>query len=288
MGEADLDLATMTLPVMPEVAQRILEIREDNIKVSSDQIGKLISADPSLAGKILKIANSAYYSRGRKIAKLAEAITVLGIRTIKSLALLVTSAVLYTSGRKERLLVQEIWLRAVIGGLISRQVAQKLKTEVHPEDAFIAGLLGQTGFLVLLDKDTERFALLAHDIFQNKTELDRAEQEKKIYGYSTVDLTAKILQFWGLPGDLLDFIDNESQNSTGRQIYSFADSLVYAGDLTGKVKKGDEYLTHRVESYNTLGNELGFSEADLSEMIESIPSEIKSDEFYKLCSQLVN
>ena len=288
MGEADLDLATMTLPVMPEVAQRILEIREDNIKVSSDQIGKLISADPSLAGKILKIANSAYYSRGREIAKLAEAITVLGIRTIKSLALLVTSAVLYTSGRKERLLVQEIWLRAVIGGLISRQVAQKVKKDIHPEDAFIAGLLGQTGFLVLLDKDTERFALLAHDIFQNKTELDRAEQEKKIYGYSTVDLTAKILQFWGLPGDLLDFLDNESINGIGRQIYAFADSLVYAGDLTGKVKTGDDYLTHRVESYNTLGNELGFSEADLSEMLESIPSEIKSDEFYKLCSQLVN
>lgn len=288
MATADLDLATMTLPVMPEVAQRILEIREDNIKVSSDQIGKLISADPSLAGKILKIANSAYYSRGRKIAKLAEAITILGIRTIKSLALLVTSAVLYTSGRKERLLVQEIWLRAVIGGLISRQVAQKVKQDIHPEDAFIAGLLGQTGFLVLLDKDTERFALLAHDIFQNRTELDRADQEKKIYGYSTMDLTAKILDFWGLPGDLLGFLDTEGQGGIGEQIFAFADSLVYAGNLTGKVRTGEAYITHRVESYNVLGSKLGFSEVNLFEMLESIPSEIKSDDFYKLCSQLVN
>jgi HD-like signal output (HDOD) protein len=287
MSSPEMDLATMTLPVMPEVAQRILEIREDNIKVSSDQIGKLISSDPSLAGKILKIANSAYYSRGRKIAKLAEAITVLGIRTIKSLALLVTSAVLYTSGRKERLLVQEIWLRAVIGGLISRQVAQRIKTDIHPEDAFIAGLLGQTGFLVLLDKDTERFALLAHDIFQNKTESERAEQEKKIYGFSTADLTGKILQYWGLPDLLLSFLDIKNQG-IGRKVHIFSDSLVYAGDLTGKVKTGETYIANRVEELNMAGQELGFSEDESSEMAESIPTEIKSDEFYKLCSKLVN
>ena len=100
----------------------------------------------------------------------------MGIRTIKSLALLVTSAVLYTSGRKERLLVQEY--QSCYRRFISRQVAQKVKKDIHPEDVY-SGLVDQTGFLVLLDKDTERFALLAHDIFQNKTELDRAEQEKR-------------------------------------------------------------------------------------------------------------
>jgi hypothetical protein len=103
-----------------------------------------------------------------------------------------------------------------------------------------------------------------------------------------MDLTAKILDFWGLPGDLLGFLDTEGQGGIGEQIFAFADSLVYAGNLTGKVRTGEAYITHRVESYNVLGSKLGFSEVNLFEMLESIPSEIKSDDFYKLCSQLVN
>jgi HD-like signal output (HDOD) protein len=55
------------LPVMPDIAAKIVSIPEDNINISFKDLEELIKVDPGLTTKILKVANSAMYARQTEI-----------------------------------------------------------------------------------------------------------------------------------------------------------------------------------------------------------------------------
>ena len=80
------------LPVMPEVATRVMRIAEDKLDISFKELEEIIKLDPGLTVKILRIANSALYARQREIKSLQMAITLLGFKNIKSLVLLVAAS----------------------------------------------------------------------------------------------------------------------------------------------------------------------------------------------------
>ena len=73
------------LPVIPEVATKIMGIAEDGSEISFQELENIIKVDPGLTTKILRVANSAMYARQREIKNLQMAITLLGLKNIKSL-----------------------------------------------------------------------------------------------------------------------------------------------------------------------------------------------------------
>ncbi len=85
------------LPVMPEVASKILGLGRGAGEISFTQLEEIIKVDVGLTAKILKIANSALYARQREISDLRTAITMLGFKNIKTLVLLVTASGLFHS-----------------------------------------------------------------------------------------------------------------------------------------------------------------------------------------------
>ncbi|HRP68797.1 MAG TPA: HDOD domain-containing protein [Turneriella sp.] len=78
-------LRTLELPPMPQVAARVMQIDESQVSVSAEQIKNIIQADMALSTKLLKLANSAFYARGHRIQNLAQAIALLGFKTVKGL-----------------------------------------------------------------------------------------------------------------------------------------------------------------------------------------------------------
>ena len=85
------------VPSLPTSAGKILEIANDP-RASPADLNKVINLDPVLMGKVLKLINSAYYSRPKKITSIAKAIIMLGINTVKNLAL--STAMLGNVGSK--------------------------------------------------------------------------------------------------------------------------------------------------------------------------------------------
>ena len=88
------------LPVMPDVAAKILAFKEHEFDLSFRQLQDIIKVDIGLTTKILKIANSALYARQREIKDLQTAITLLGFKNIKTLILLVTASTFFAKIRK--------------------------------------------------------------------------------------------------------------------------------------------------------------------------------------------
>ena len=74
------------LPTLPEIVLELQRIVGED-KLSAGEIAPIIDKDPSLAVKLLKIVNSAYYGRTTKLDSLRQAIVVVGIKGISNLIL---------------------------------------------------------------------------------------------------------------------------------------------------------------------------------------------------------
>ena len=77
----------INLPSPPTIAVKILNTVQNNKEFSLNDLEKIISADPALTGKMLQIANSAFYSLPNKVSNITRAMSILGTNVIKNIAL---------------------------------------------------------------------------------------------------------------------------------------------------------------------------------------------------------
>ena len=109
------------LPVMPEVAAKILSMAEHNLDISFKELEEIIRVDPGLTAKILKIANSALYARQREIKSLQMAITLLGFKNIKSLVMLITASNTFTKYKKTSF-YQYFWKSSILSSFFAKHI----------------------------------------------------------------------------------------------------------------------------------------------------------------------
>ncbi|MDR0496536.1 MAG: HDOD domain-containing protein, partial [Treponema sp.] len=74
------------MPSLPTSVTKVMEIC-NNPQTSPADLNQVISLDPVLMGRVLKLINSAYYGLGQQVKSLARAIIMLGMNTVKNLAL---------------------------------------------------------------------------------------------------------------------------------------------------------------------------------------------------------
>lgn len=144
------------LPVMPEVAAKVMHLTEGRLDISFGELERIIKADPGLTARILKIANSALYARQKEIKSLQMAITLLGFNNIKVLVLLVTASNLFPLLRQSGFHVA-YWKHSILSAFLSKNLAARCGRADIAEDAFIAGLLHDIGQVVLACAAPERY-----------------------------------------------------------------------------------------------------------------------------------
>lgn len=169
----------------------------DSADTSVNDLTGLISADQSLVAMLLKLANSAYYGYARRIETLPEAIVLLGFSTIKSLAITATTMNLLFQSEDELSEVRhEIWSHSLGVGVAARALARKRGT-IHPEKAFVSGLLHDLGMIILSVYRKEEFVqilALAQD-----QEITYEEAELEVLGWSHAELGAYVAEAWSFP-----------------------------------------------------------------------------------------
>ena len=206
------------IPIMPQVATKILQFQEENLDISFKELGNIIILDPALTAKILKVANSALYARQREITNLQQAITLLGFKTIKSLVLLVCASNVFGKPKKKISVTSELsktksseidmWRHLVLTAFIARNLATKLQYDQKKEDIFIAGMLHDIGRIVLLMNDHEGYERFL-EIFIGDTEKDILAIEESVFGRTHLEVGKIVLEKWNFPEE---FIDTVSQH----------------------------------------------------------------------------
>ena len=143
------------LPILPEASARIMSMCEDE-KTDAKAIEGVLERDPSLASHVLRIANSSAYAPKEPIVSLQQAVSRLGLATMRNIVLGVSlqGRVFKVPGHQAR--VRAIWIHCAVTAAFAREVARRLRRNV--EAAFLCGLLHDVGRPVVLQATVEALA----------------------------------------------------------------------------------------------------------------------------------
>ncbi len=134
------------MPSLSTTVGKVMEIcsRTD---ASPNELNKVISLDPVLTGQVLKLINSAYYSLINKVTSLTRAITMLGVNTVKNMALSTAIIRSVSSAKKSKALpTKQFWAHSISVGVASKLLAKELDVPImEREELFVAGLLHDLG-----------------------------------------------------------------------------------------------------------------------------------------------
>ncbi len=183
------------LPVMPPVATEVMKKAEDP-DTDLPTIAALISRDAALAVRVLKIANSSFYSMPRKIETIQQAIVLLGYSTLRSVVVAAAIKDVFSPfGLSERVL----WEHEIAGGVAATVVVQQVGGLARDE-AFIGGLLHDIGKLVLHSQAEEKYQEVMKVVYAGEKESVAAEQE--VFGFDHAQVGELLLGKWRLPDRL--------------------------------------------------------------------------------------
>lgn len=194
------------LPAHRASATRVLQLVDDPDS-SAEDLGTVISTDPSMTARLLKMANSAAVGRQSAVSTVAEAVTVLGFAVVRSLAVS-WAAGLFEGG--PRGLPDGYWQHSIVVAGGATRLGALLG--VPPGQAYSAGLLHDLGQPLLLRCDPTRYRRLLRDDTIDTTEM--CDRERAVYGHDHGEIGALVLRSWGLPDDLVDAVANHHRTMT--------------------------------------------------------------------------
>lgn len=190
-----------SLPSLPSVVVRIIEASKDP-EIGLAEVADIISLDPALSAKLLKIANSPVYARVHEVATLRDALSVLGLNASLTVALsfsLVSSLKSQTDDGDD---FHNFWKRSIISATVAKQIGLVLN-ENNLEEFFLASLLQDIGMLaVSCARLTDPAENCMYQDSRNKTHYERVRCEKSLWGIDHSDIGAWLLKSWQLPEKL--------------------------------------------------------------------------------------
>lgn len=189
--------AQINLPSPPAIAVQILNTVQSE-ESSLKDLEKIISADPSLTGKMLQIANSAFYALPNKVSSITHAMSILGTNVIKNIAL---SFVITNDLRNPAIQSFDFdffWRRSVTIA-VSAEVLKNLIRK-KDEDIFVTALLQDLGVLILfLNKDHQYTPLLTRCRANNSDCSCLVELERKVFQFDHQQVSCILTRSWKLP-----------------------------------------------------------------------------------------
>jgi HD-like signal output (HDOD) protein len=186
------------LPSLPAVCQELTGAL-GNPEVTVRDVATIIGHDPAMCAKILQLVNSAFFGLGREITEVSNAVSYLGLSTVRALVL---SLGVFESldGRPEtQAIAEQLQRHAVATATLAARIAGP-----RADGAFLAGMLHDIGVLALAvcrPGDSARIAERA-----SREERPRHELEVEEIGASHAEIGAYLLSLWGLPYSVVEAV----------------------------------------------------------------------------------
>ncbi|ADH86959.1 HDOD domain-containing protein [Desulfurivibrio alkaliphilus] len=193
---------------MPSLSTTVTKVMEicNQPETSANDLNRVISLDPVLTGQVLKLINSAYYSLPNQIGSLTRAIILLGVNTIKNLAL--STAVLGGIGREDSfqaLNMDKFWTHSLGVGVTARMLAgRRGAVRQQQEEYFVAGLLHDLGKIPLNVCFPQEYRKIQQLAAYRRLPLDRAEAA--VLGLDHGRVGRMIGEKWQLNADLVELL----------------------------------------------------------------------------------
>ena len=198
----DRILAAAQLPALPNSAIRVLELARDP-KNGPVEFARPIEADPGLAMQVLKFVNSSYFGFSREISSVKQAITLVGIRTVKNFVLWNAVFSLVPNPKCGPFDLRRLWQDSLRRAIFSR-VLGKLWRLKETDEMFAAALLQDMAVPLLAKALPGDYADLLEQRAAGGGRLSDLEQAR--FGWTHADAAALLADSWHLPEEFVDWM----------------------------------------------------------------------------------
>lgn len=260
------------MPSLPTTVGKVIQLAND-INSSAKDILAVIQMDPVLTAKVLKLIHSAFYGMPKQVT-LKQAVVLLGINTIKNLAL--SSAIVGQMGQSTVKIKtfdpQGYWEHCLATGIASRIICKMLNTDPRMVDEFfVAGLIHDIGKLVMALGMTIPYAKTLK--YARANNLSGLDSETKIIGLNHTEVGSILAEKWSLSQPLVDSIrfHHAPEENHGRLTW-VVHLANYFVSRKGYLNAG-EYSDPVVNS--SAFDFLGIGEKEIEDSLADLPAEIE-------------
>ncbi len=272
LNNASLEYATKASSSfsIPDICLRIREMLDDSTS-GVDDIGKLVSLDPVLSSKLLKLANSPLFRFRSQVDSISKAINVLGGEALYNLVMAETAKEAFEHFSAENIDLKRFWLQSLYTGLIAKHLAKLCRVR-GSERFFLLGLLHNLAELVVASENPDA----AVKCVPENSEKLPWQMQKAVLGFTYAECSSQILQIWQLPTQIsmpIGLLHNveKAQNNTEVGILYTSVRAGYAMSL--ETKLGLENVTN-VKVLESIGLDLDvlqeavdYSHKEISKML---------------------
>lgn len=218
------------IPTLPATVLRVTQMIEDPLCSTAD-LAHVLAADPAMASKILRLANSAYYGFRQKISNIPQAVTLLGFATLKNALLSAAVFDLFRLSAATSFDLVALWKHSVATATAAKLIAKRVRFP-NAEKAYTAGLMHDIGKIMIARYLPSSLATIVHIV--NTEHLDMQAAELRTLGLAHPAFGGWVMGRWGLPQTLIEAVEFHHHPTHAQYAFDLA-AIVYLADI----------LTHR-------------------------------------------
>lgn len=258
-------------PTPPAVAMKVLQLAQDP-EIALAKVADAVSADPAIAAKVMRIANSAMYARRRQTTNLRQALITLGLNATLTLALSFTLVRTLRNSATGGFDFPAYWRRTVLSSAWAKLLATELMRS-DAEEAFLASLLQDLGMLVIDKVWPEVY----DGISPFKIDHPRiCQHEQNCIGSDHYTIGAALLGIWNMPAKLVEAVQySHDANASGadRNEKTFIRIVELSGELSDVWLGGHDPVALR-RIGQQVQQKLGISASRLGEMFDIVREQL--------------
>ncbi len=235
VAESEVLDAIDRAPALPHIVGQVLA-RVGDAHASTSELERLIEQDMVLAGKVLKLVNSAFYRRKQPVGSIKEAVSILGFASLRSLVLAAsTSNILLVDLDPYGMTRGGLWRNSIATAAVARTAGIKGASGPElAEEFFAGGLLRDVGLLIL-----SPFLARSGVRLKKVTDPDILLAERKAVGFDHGWVGDRLAEKWQLPATLRACISRHHRDPASDEpsaarhlaVIRLAERLVYAAGV---------------------------------------------------------
>ena len=185
------------IATLPEVTLKIIQLVEDPESTAQD-LNNVITNDPALGARILKVVNSAFYGLPGQIGSINRAIVLLGLNAVKNIAIAASLAKLFRGGQiAPSFNARDLWMNSIAVATATRLLAKKANIGL-PDEAFLAGLIHDLGIMVEMQANRSKFVETIELLDANEN-MTLREAELQTLGATHEQFGQALCKAWKFP-----------------------------------------------------------------------------------------
>jgi HD-like signal output (HDOD) protein len=237
-GLQDVVTSLRSIPSLPHSHNMLLaELKND--ESPSGGIARLVGTDPGLSIKVLQLANSPLFGRGYLVTDVIDAVNCLGTDMITAVILSQSVFQHYESLKHRGIDLARVWTHCWETACLAQHICREKKLPRQTgEEAFLAGMLHEVGRFLLIDNFPDQYQAAGVEALHAQVPL--SAQLRKVFQANPSQLSAYVLELWGLPAAVIDgisFMDNPEEDPA--QGFSMTSALYIAHHLASRTFPAD-------------------------------------------------